>query len=72
MVRRAWCVVGNGGLVGGGENLLPPFAGQLPQGLVRKPFLEIIWIHLNLINQSPLADSSYFVIERTQPLAQFV
>jgi hypothetical protein len=45
VVRGAWCVVSKGGLSGGGENLFPPFAGHLPQGLALKPFLEVVRVH---------------------------
>jgi hypothetical protein len=45
-MRGAWCVLRKGGLPGGGENLLPPFAGHLPQWLALKPFLEVFRVHL--------------------------
>ena len=40
--------------------------------LALHPFLEIFSLHLVIFRQSPITNSPYLVIERTQPLAQFV
>jgi hypothetical protein len=53
-MRGAWRVLGTGGLPGGGKNLLPPFAGDLPQGLALQPFLEIVGVHGIIFHQSPI------------------
>ena len=79
MVRGAWCVFSTSGLPGGGENLLPPLGGHLPHWLGTKVVLKFVLVHVCIFRQLPTADSQllmaksfYFVIERTQPLAQFV
>jgi hypothetical protein len=46
VLRIAWYVFSRGSLPGGGENLCPPFAGHLPQGLALKPFLKVFRVHL--------------------------
>jgi hypothetical protein len=44
-------------LAGGGENVVSPFAGDLPQGLALKACLEIVrvhWVifhHLQVVNR---------------------